>query len=116
MRVSGMSRDSVGMRERASDADKRPSSPDLGVTRRRQILSLSLTLITALDPNCEFHLQTARFDEQMFVQLRKSVRAERFQANVLLSLRDARPRRLLLYEKKNKMKSPSKVFYCADEM
>lgn len=68
-----------------SNSDKRPCSLDLRVTQRWQIVSLSFPLITALDPNWEFHLQTARFDGQMFAQLPMGVQAEYFLSKCLHS-------------------------------
>lgn len=78
MSVSGTSRDSTCMRVCVSNSDKRPCSLDLRITQQWQIVSLSPALITTLDPNWEFHLQTVRFDEQIFVQLRMGVQAEYF--------------------------------------
>lgn len=63
--------------------EKGPRSQDLRVTQRWQIVSHSLPLITALDPNWEFHLQTTRFDGQMFAQLPTGVRAEYFLSKCL---------------------------------
>lgn len=137
--VSGMSGDSTGLCARVyrvcvyvcvSDGDKRPCSLDPRVTQRWQIVSLSLPLITALDPNCEFHLQTARFDGQMFVQLRKGVQAEYFLSKYLhscfyflcfISLYDELSFGLVLFPLGKKRKThqklfPLRVFYCHHEM